>query len=207
MRSALVVLAAVAVLLGALPAPGWVVRRPAERPDPARAAGITITYRVDAVSRIAKLGSDLAIGPGTLVAEIDLIEGTITGDLRLPPAHGYFVVFGFVPTTARTDLVPVGRVTGRIREGEITAHADLTIGLGEVAVNSQPLDVGQACLTTAPASVDLTGPFDLAVIRMKAAYAIPPFGGCRGGEDLDPLMTGLVSGPDNLLDLTLTAQL
>ncbi|GAA3462920.1 hypothetical protein ACFFSW_29490 [Saccharothrix longispora] len=206
MRSAVVVLAAVAALLGALPGPAWVVRRP-EPPAPARAAGITITYRVDAVSRIARLGSDLVIGPGTLVAEIDLVEGTIVGDLWLPPAYGYFIVFGFVPNTARTDLVPVGKVTGHIREGEITAHSDLTIRLGEVAVDSQPLDVGQACETTAPAGVDLAGPFDLHVIRMKAVYTIPPFGGCRGREDLDPLMTGLVSGPDNLLDLTLTAQL
>ncbi|MCE6998877.1 hypothetical protein LZG04_29360 [Saccharothrix sp. S26] len=197
------VLAAVAALLGAALTPTWVVRH-AEVRAPVRTAGIKVHYQVDGVSRIHKLQSDLVIGPGTLEAEIDLVSGTITGDLWLPPSHGYFIVFGFMPTTARTDLVPVAKVTGTIKDGQVRTNARLDIGLGEVAVNEQPLDVGPACRTVEPASIDLEGPFELAKMRMTGVYPIPPFGGCQGRERLDPLLTGLISGPGNAIDLTLT---
>ncbi|MFJ6677095.1 hypothetical protein ACIQMJ_38850 [Actinosynnema sp. NPDC091369] len=198
-----VVLAAVAALLGATLTPTWEVRH-AEVRVPRPAAGIVVNYQVDGVSRIFKLQSDLVIGPGTLKAEIDLVNGTIVGDLWLPPSDGYFVVFGFVPTTARTDLVPVAKVTGTIKDGDVKANAKLDIGLGDVVVDAQPLDVGPACRTVEAASIDLEGPFELAKMRMKGVYPIPPFGGCQGRERLDSLLTGLISGPGNTLDLTLT---
>lgn len=198
-----VVLAAVAALLGAVLTPTWEVRH-AEVRAPARTAGIKVFYQVDGVSRIHKLQSDLVIGPGTLEAEIDLVSGTIVGDLWLPPSDGYFVVFGFVPTTARTELIPVAKVTGTIKEGQVEANAKLDIKLGDVAVDAQPLDVGPTCRTVEPASIDLEGPFELAKMRMKGVYPIPPFAGCQGRERLDPLLTGLISGPGNTIDLTLT---
>ncbi|MFI9008341.1 hypothetical protein ACIGNX_14040 [Actinosynnema sp. NPDC053489] len=196
------VLVAAAVLAAAALSPTGAARR--EVPAPRPAAGIKVVYRVEGTSRIHKLQSDLAIGPGLLEAEIDLVSGTITGDLTLPPSDGYFVVFGFVPTTARTDLIPVAKVTGTIKEGDVAANSRLDIALGDVAVNAQPLDVGGACRTVEPASIDLAGPFELAQMRMRGVYAIPPFAGCRGRERLDPLLTGLISGPDNAIDLTLT---
>ncbi|ROP36339.1 hypothetical protein [Saccharothrix texasensis] len=198
-----VVLAAVAALLGAALTPTWVVRH-AEVRAPVLTAGIKVVYRVEGVSRIHKLQSELAIGPGILEAEIDLVSGTITGDLSLPPSFGYFVVFGFVPTTARADLVPVVEVTGTIVDGYVRASTRLVVELADVAVDRQPLDVGGTCETVEPASIDLEGPFELAKMRMTGVYAIPPFGGCQGRERLDPLLTGLISGPGNGLDLTLT---
>ncbi|ONI85199.1 hypothetical protein ALI22I_31835 [Saccharothrix sp. ALI-22-I] len=165
-----------------------------------------VKYRVDGVTRIFKLQSELVLGPGTLDAEIDPINGTITGDLWLPPSYGYFIAFGFVPNTARADLTPVGKVTGTIKDGQIKAHVDVDIKLSEVAVDRQPLDVGQTCQTVEPASIDLEGEFDLNLMPMKGApYTIPPFGGCQGRERLDALMTGLISGPGNTIDITLTA--
>ncbi|XVS67180.1 hypothetical protein ACQPYE_14300 [Actinosynnema sp. CA-299493] len=197
------VLAAVAALLGAALTPTWVVRH-AEVRAPVPTAGIEVVYRVEGVSRIHKLQSDLAIGPGLLEAEIDLVSGTITGELSLPPSLGYFIAFGFVPTTARTDLIPVAEVTGTIQDGDVRANTRLVVKLADVAVAEQPLDVGGTCQTVEPASIDLAGPFELAEMRMTGVYAIPPFAGCQGRERLDPLLTGLVSGPGNALDLTLT---
>ncbi|MEU4745521.1 hypothetical protein AB0G02_34360 [Actinosynnema sp. NPDC023658] len=203
-----VVLAAVAAVLGAAVIGAAVAPTPVEHRvevrAPRLAAGIKVDYRVDGVSRIFKLQSDLAIGPGTLAAEIDLLTGTITGDLTLPPSDGYFIAFGFVPTTARTELVPVGKTTGTIKEGRVKANAKVVIKLGDVAVNGQPLDVGPACQTTEPASIDLEGPFQLDKMQLTGVYSIPPFAGCRGREPLDPLFTGLISGPGNTIDLTLT---
>lgn len=202
MRVAAVLAVLVAVLaVSTSPAP---VVRHAGAPAPRPVAGIEVSYQVDGVTRIAKLQSDLVIGPGRLDAEIDLSTGTIVGDLWLPPADGYFVVFGFVPTTARTTMTPVGRVTGTIGEGQVEARAEVDIGLDDVAVNEQPLDVGPACATAEPASLRLEGPFELAQMRLTGVYAIPSFGGCQGRERLDPLFTGLISGPGNTIDLTLT---
>ncbi|MEV8438031.1 hypothetical protein AB0425_11700 [Actinosynnema sp. NPDC051121] len=198
-----VVLAAVAALLGATLSPAHVVRWAGVGP-PRTAAGIELTYQVDGVTRIAKLQSDLVIGPGRLDAELDLSTGAITGDLWLPPSDGYFIVFGFVPTTARTGMIPVGKVTGTISDGQVTANARVDIELGDVAVDGQPLDVGPTCVTTEPASLAVTGPFEMARMKLTGAYAIPTFGGCQGRERLDPLFTGLISGPGNTIELTLT---
>ncbi|QFZ21846.1 hypothetical protein [Saccharothrix syringae] len=208
-----VLLVALAALLGATPTPTPSPARPQAPVRPVPAAGaaavqpvtIVIVYRVDAVTRIARLGSELAIGPGRLVAEIDLVNGTITGDLTLPVADGYFVVFGFVPTTAKTHMTPIGKVTGTIAAGDIRAHSEIDLRLDDVAVNAQPLGVGPACRAAQPLSLDVSGPFDLMATVLKGTYDIPAFGGCQDRERLDPLMTGLVSGPGNTIELTLTA--
>jgi hypothetical protein len=76
--------------------------------------------------------------------------------------------------------------------------------LDDVAVNEQPLDVGPTCATAEPASLRLEGPFELAQMRLTGVYAIPSFDGCQGRERLDPLLTGLISGPGNTIELTLT---
>ncbi|NUT51520.1 MAG: hypothetical protein HOV94_30120 [Saccharothrix sp.] len=202
-----VALAAVAALLGVTLTPTFAVRPAAEVGEvgpPRTAAGIELTYQVDGVTRIAKLQSDLVIGPGRLDAELDLSSGTITGDLWLPPSDGYFIVFGFVPTTARTEMIPVGKVTGTIFDGQVNAHAEVDIKLGDVAVDRQPLDVGPACVTAEPASLDVFGPFEMTKMKLTGSYAIPTFGGCQGRERLDPLFTGLISGPGNTIELTLT---
>ncbi|MFI9812109.1 hypothetical protein [Saccharothrix variisporea] len=204
MRVALVV-AVVAVLALALAPRGYVVRYAQVKP-PLPAAGLKLKYKVDGVNRVAKLQSDLVIGPGTLETEIDLITGDLKGDLTLPPSNGYFIVFGFMPNTARVDLIPTAQVVGKIAAGQIKANSQLHIKLSEVHVNGQPLDVGPDCKTATPASIDLEGPFDLAKIPMKATFTIPPFAGCQGAEKLDPLFSGLISGPDNKLEMTLTAQ-
>ncbi|GAA2676683.1 MULTISPECIES: hypothetical protein [Actinosynnema] len=183
---------------------------PEPPPDPAppsASAGIVVNYRVDGTNRVAKFGSDLTIGPGSLSAEIDLLAGSITGQLELPPSDGYFLSFGFVPTTSRVDLIPVNPVRGTIKEGQVTATALITIRLGDVVVGGQPLDVGPDCRTAEPAVLELSGPFDLTAIPMEAVFTIPPFTGCQGAERLDPLLTGLVSGPGNGVELTLTAKL
>ena len=199
------VLAVLVAVLGASTASTLVVRHAeVEVRAPRPVAGIEVSYQVDGVTRIAKLQSDLVIGPGRLDAEIDLGSGTITGDLWLPPADGYFVVFGFVPTTALVGMNPVARVAGTISEGWIEAHAEVDIVPDDVAVNGQPLDVGPTCATAEPASLRLEGPFELAQMRLTGVYAIPPFDGCQGRERLDPLLTGLISGPGNAIELTLT---
>ncbi|MEJ2856725.1 MULTISPECIES: hypothetical protein [unclassified Saccharothrix] len=205
MRVAFVVAVVALLALVLAPPREYVVRHPQVKP-PVPAAGLKLKYKVDGVNRVAKLQSDLVIGPGTLETEIDLITGDLTGDLTLPPSSGYFIVFGFMPNTARVDLIPTSKVVGKIAAGQIKANSQLHIKLSDVQVNGQPLDVGPDCKTSTPASIDLEGPFDLAKIPMKATFTIPPFAGCRGAEKLDPLFSGLISGPDNKLDMTLTAQ-
>ncbi|WP_199440015.1 hypothetical protein [Umezawaea beigongshangensis] len=198
-------LCATALVVGTVPAAGApepaLVGAGARDPLP----GVVVRYRVDGVSHLAKLGSDLVIGPGEMVAEIDLLTGRISGVLTLPPSSGRFLAFGFVPTTSDVVLAPVGEVTGTIVNGRITAHVDLDIGLTRTAVDGVDLRIGEGCRTRQPASIDLEGPFDLARIPLTGTYAIPAYGGCGADEPLDPLLTGLVSGPGNDLEMTLTS--
>jgi hypothetical protein len=205
-------LCAAAFVVGTVPAagaPDSAITGSAVTGSAARAPvpGIVVRYRVDGVSRLAKLGSDLVIGPGELVAEIDLLTGRISGVLTLPVSSGRFLAFGFVPTTSDVVLAPVGEVSGTVVNGRINAHVDLDIGLTRTAVDGVDLRIGDDCRTRQPASIDLEGPFDLARVPLTGTYAIPAYGGCGADEPMDPLLTGLVSGPGNALDMTLTAML
>ena len=105
------------------------------------------------------------------------------------------------------DFVAVGDPLFRVH-GPAPAVADRMDGDAWYALwaaaRGRPLDVGPTCRTVEAASIDLEGPFELAKMRMKGVYAIPPFAGCQGRERLDPLLTGLISGPGNTIDLTLT---
>ncbi|HEX4705166.1 MAG TPA: hypothetical protein VH352_23760, partial [Pseudonocardiaceae bacterium] len=79
------------------------------------------------------------------------------------------------------------------------------IGLGGVDVNGTPLDVGSGCRTARPAAIRINGPMNLlGTSHFVATFMVPPFGSCGVGENLDPLFDGLVAGPGNELDTTLT---
>ncbi|HVK21698.1 MAG TPA: hypothetical protein VM677_10105, partial [Actinokineospora sp.] len=82
----------------------------------------------------------------------------------------------------------------------------------DVKQNGVPLDVGANCRSRAPIDVAIKGDLDLSVPKITpqnpnpkpaatidSEYTIPQLIGCGVTEDLTPLLTGLVSGPKNLL--------
>ncbi|MFF0724797.1 DUF6801 domain-containing protein [Streptomyces sp. NPDC004134] len=116
-----------------------------------------------------------------------------------------------------------------VTQGEATAviRISLVIRITDVRVNGTPLDVGPDCRTAGPLySKDPDpaqdtkdhmvlsgftfrnpdGSFDGYTLgaggTLPGSVTIPRFEGCGAEEDLDPLFTASVSGPDNLLKQT-----
>ncbi|GAA2796256.1 hypothetical protein GCM10010470_34240 [Saccharopolyspora taberi] len=195
---------------------------PEPRPAPAAPAGLPVSYWIDnSVTRIQKLGSDMSIGRGRFDASADITQKPypITGTLQMPPADGYFVTFGFVPVTNAVEMVQDGETTGNLSNiqfvpGGIAADVHTTIPVAinvrQINVDGVPVDPGPNCRTATPAAIDINArltflqdPSKVPPVPIETTFEIPPFAGCGATEDLDPLLTGLISGPGNKLTSTL----
>lgn len=135
------------------------------------------------------------------------------GEPKLPPAPNAFLPFGFVPSEATMQLTQegVGVVylwSTRVRPyvGLTTANVRLTARISDVTVAGVPLDVGPDCRTVTPIEAELTANYESYSITLggllQGTVTIPAFTGCGVDEDLDPLLTGMISGPGNYVRMT-----
>ncbi|MGI5229216.1 DUF6801 domain-containing protein [Actinoallomurus sp. CA-142502] len=138
------------------------------------------------------------------------------GAHSLPPAKATLLTYGFMPTTATVEFSePPGTHmeidshswfdgTGFPQVSTVTSQ--MTMRIYDVLVNGKPLDVGPHCQTASSLAVTLTGKSpDYTVDQggpLTGMVTIPPFSGCGVGEDLDPIFTASLSGPDNYMKLT-----
>jgi hypothetical protein len=201
-----------AVLIGCAIVAGTSANATADMPaQPADNPPSPVHYRVDTTTRVAKLGSDLVIGPGRLDGQFVIVPGSnplrveISGALTLPPADSYFVTFGFMPATATITVVSTAPVESVLLNGTLTATIHVTFGLSNAKVRGVPLNVGPNCRSDEAVIVQ-SGPFlsPLSTGTISGTFTIPPFHHCGVTENLDPLFTGLVSGPGNTLRTVLT---
>lgn len=179
--------------------------------------GLMVQMKVSGTSRIAKMESELEVGPGLFDGKVcgNVTEnGTIEGKLDLPPADGYFVAFRFMPVTNTTDFIQDGISRGKVtvdlqnETADIDTTVQVFIKVSDVRQDGVPLNAGGKCRTGKSAVIPLKGRVNLkpgSVSTIKSTYTIPPFSGCGSGEDLDPLLTGLVSGPGNVQTTRLTS--
>lgn len=137
------------------------------------------------------------------------------GKHQLPPAKATFLTFGFMPTTAtlemseppgtRLDIDSHGFFNGTDFVEETTVTSKLSIRAHDALVNGVPLNVGPRCQTATPMDVTLHGHSPDYTVNtggpLTGFVTIPPFAGCGVGEDLDPLFTASISGPDNFIKL------
>lgn len=134
----------------------------------------------------------------------------LNGEPKLPPAPGSFYAFGIVPVTGSMQLTQLGVANVDIwfqgANGLATATLKATARLFDTEVNGVPLDLGPNCHTETPIDVVLTAtPATYSITNggvLTGTITIPPFTGCGVTEDLSPLITGLVSGPDNFVKMT-----
>jgi hypothetical protein len=168
---------------------------------------VRITYDVDGSTTIAKLDSDLPLGPGTLAAELDLLSGDFTADLDLPRSTGSFTLFNLLPAKATVELTQQGRTTGTLADGTVTARSSVVIGLTDVRVLGVPVVTPtHRCRTTTPADIGLTsGPgFDpIAGGTLSGTYTIPRFESCGL---VTPVVNSSIPGPGNTIDLTISGR-
>ncbi|MFE5508054.1 hypothetical protein ACFQ73_36155 [Amycolatopsis japonica] len=200
---------------------------------PTMAAGLKASYFVrNTVSRIAKLNSQLATGEGRFDGTVDSVKETLTGSITLPPTVGaYFVAFRFMPVTSTVSLVSEGDQHGVLVKNPgdagvvaprlfpdgkkyLSVIIDLTLSLGlrlsDTKVDGKVLDLGPNCKTAAPLTIKvkgLTGLQDTAPPTvLTSSFEIPPFSGCGVREDLDKLLTGMISGPGNEMSTTIAVR-
>lgn len=134
-----------------------------------------------------------------------------------PTTHSAVLGFGMLPVTADLILSQVV-VNGKVQPLTVKTRVDehsilqfpafvsgqVNLRLANVKVDQVPLDVGPHCMTATPLQLNLVGRpghynlFTGGTIRGKVT--IPPFAGCGvNGDDLDPLLDGVISGPGNTL--------
>lgn len=159
------------------------------------------------------------------------IRITARATLDLPAAESTLLTFGFMPVQAKVKLTltepvqvdsvqesrfypPGHEPTQRMFPLVVTAESPVSMRLYDVTVNGVPLDVGPNCQTAEPLDLVLHGhsaqpipedPDEYSVPKggvLTGMVTIPAFSGCGVAEDLDPLLTGSISGPGNFVKMT-----
>lgn len=167
------------------------------------AQAIPLDFEVAGSTWVSKPDSEIALGPGSLHIELDAAQGTLTGDLALPPAESSFNAFDLVPTTATVEFLPTEPVTGTLVSGEVTAVSKLNLRLSDVKAGFLPLPAGDECLTSTPITVNMKSEpgFDpLQGGNLVGTYEIPEFANCQIAQ---VAINSLVPGPDNTITLAI----
>lgn len=136
----------------------------------------------------------------------------LDGEPVLPEVSSSLLPFGFVPTTAKMQLTQVGFGFAHVELHLIDPPKNTAVVTGsyvarlyDAQVNGVPLDLGPNCRTATNVEVRVLGKPPQYTLTgggpLNGVVEIPPFTGCGATEDLDPLITGLVSGPGNVVKL------
>lgn len=177
---------------------------------PAGAAPVTFNYDITGgEAYVQKLDSTVTLGTGTLAADIDLATGAFSAMIDLETAHGDFRVLGF-PVSADLDLEQTVPATGTIKQGAISATAEVVMRLSNVRFAHVPVFVGNNCRTM-PATIPLKSapgfnPLVGGDLVTDPVFTLPRFTGCKL-ITVFPYVTDLaldtfISGPDNTFQIT-----
>jgi hypothetical protein len=137
-----------------------------------------------------------------------------------PVTHSAVLGFGAIPITAdlhlsqlvrRGRIAPLRAFTKNRTQFPFISYPTHVRGFVElrisnVRVDRVPLNVGPNCRSAVPMKLDLVGKSPAYNLftggPLHDTVTIPRFAGCgTGGDDLDPLLTGMISGPGNGLEL------
>jgi hypothetical protein len=137
-----------------------------------------------------------------------------------PVAHSAVLGFGAIPITADlhlTQLVKAGRIVPinvfsknqadfPFKKYPTHVRGKVEVRIADVKVDRVALNVGPNCHSAVPMRLRLTGTdpsYNLfAGGPLYGTLTIPQFTGCgTGGDDLDPLLNGMISGPGNAIVL------
>jgi uncharacterized protein DUF6801 len=137
-------------------------------------------------------------------------SGPPVDDPRLPKAPGSFYIFGVIPATGTMQLTQLEPASVFIwfkgSDGLATARLRLSAQLLDAQVNGVDVPLGPDCRTATPIEAVLTAtPATYSITNggvLTGIVTIPPFSGCGEREDLDPLLTGVISGPGNYVKMT-----
>jgi hypothetical protein len=163
---------------------------------------LSIDYSVNGSTHLKGLNTTVTLGPGTLPISLDLASGDFTGDLTLPPTTARFTLLGFIPGTAKIQLVPASQVTGTFQNGTVNATARDTIRITDLSLLGLPvIRSSTTCQTNSPASIPLKSGADFNVQTggtLTGTYTIPSLKGCGL---LTPLLSAFATGSGNTISV------
>lgn len=175
---------------------------------PAQAAPIPINFNnVTGTTHLAKPKVNVAVPKSTVQTQIELSDNTVTGSVNLADLTAKMKLAKLVGVTSTVKIVPVGGLTGTVDLGasKLSTTTRFTLQVTRVHQDALPRInlVKPGCRTVRASTLTLnnTTPVDLSKpITMVGTYTIPPFTGCGL---LTPLLTLLLSGPNNTMTLNL----
>jgi|SRR5579875_1063812 len=166
---------------------------------------LTVTYPVSGSSYVATPGATLPLGPGTLKSTVNLNNGKLTANIKLPDATGQFKELGLIPVTATAQLINDGPTTGTLNldTGAVQTTSNITMKLVSLSVAGINVPLGSSCETSQPVVVNLASQPGFNVLKggvVSGSYTLPAFANCG----LATLLINLtLPGPNNTISLTL----
>ena len=165
---------------------------------------------------------------GEATAELPTFDGTVTGNVFVPPFQASVKLFGFIPTNIGVTFEQVGSIEGTIHETPqencpnvepgsngskcVTLTVPTKVKLGITEVGLFGLGVKMACETTEATTLDLSADLSVGELFNEGSHftgttTIPPIK-CAPGKGLGifggPILTSLMSGPNNPYALNIT---
>jgi len=170
-----------------------------EAPPP---GNLSINYSVNGSTHLKSLNTTVTLGPGALPISLDLTSGDFTGDLSLPTATASFTLLGFIPGTAKIQLIPASQVTGTFQDSTVSADAKETIRITDLSLLGLPVvRSSTTCRTSRPADIPLMSGADFNVQTggtLTGTYTIPSLKGCGL---LTPLLSAFAAGSGNTISV------
>ncbi len=156
-------------------------------------------WNIKASTHLQKLDQTVSVPKGSFKGQVDLVTGKLTGSISLPPASTTMQVAGVGLATATFKIAQVKPVTGTVNfstfQAKATSVFDIKVTKVAPALTPSVNLVGNACKTTTPVKVTMSGKASLtASSTFKGTYTIPPLANCGL---LTPVLNQLVPGPGN----------
>jgi len=163
-----------------------------------------IYAHTDGSTFLARPQVTAAIPTSNVEADLDLGTGQLTGTAQIPDLTVSLNVFGLLPVTAVTRLVPAGGLTGTLAGSTLTTTATFTLQILRLSPTRVPsinlVPRGCRSRTATSAALTNTTPINLFDITLAGSYAIPAFTSCGA---LTGLINLTLAGPGNTLTLHL----
>jgi hypothetical protein len=176
---------------------------------PAQAAApITVDFtHVTGTTHLAKPNVDVAVPTSVVRTQVDLDAKTLTGSAELAPLTAKLNLAHLIGVTSTVRVVPTGPLTGTIdlAASQLTTTTTFTLEVTNVHLDAAPAInlVPSGCRTSRSTKLTLrnTSAVDIfQPITTQGTYTIPSFTHCGV---LTPLLTLLLSGPNNTMTLVL----
>lgn len=161
---------------------------------------IPINWNVNATTHIKSLNMDVVVPQGTFNGAFDLTDGSLSGNLALPPASKSIELFGMPIASTTFAMTQNGPITGHVDLATMTATVNTSFNFAITKATLSFLPwlnlVGSSCRGSAPINVTLSGPVSLTgTSSFSATYTLPKLTGC--GFLLTPILNLIIPGPGN----------